>query len=67
MLKEVVLNLMYVTDVKEDGKEVFKTRRFNQVRMDLLDSDLQNFATLMSELTGEDYVKIDKVETKAVI
>ncbi|MCG7420001.1 hypothetical protein BHU61_03975 [Macrococcus epidermidis] len=67
MLKEVVLNLMYVTGVKEDGKEVFKTRRFNQVRMDLLDSDLQNFATLMSELTGEDYVKIDKVETKAVI
>ncbi|TDM42312.1 DUF1659 domain-containing protein [Macrococcoides goetzii] len=67
MLKEVVLNLMYVTDVKEDGKEVFKTRRFNQVRMDLLDSDLQNFATLMSELTGEVYVKIDKVETKAVI
>ncbi|RAI82715.1 DUF1659 domain-containing protein [Macrococcoides goetzii] len=67
MLKEVVLNLMYVTDVKEDGKEVFKTRRFNQVRMDLLDSDLQNFATLMSELTGEAYVKIDKVETKAVI
>lgn len=67
MLKEVVLNLIYVTGVKEDGKEVFKTRRFNQVRMDLLDSDLQNFATLMTELTGEDYVKIDKVETKVVI
>lgn len=67
MLKEVVLNLLYVTDVKDDGKEVFKTSRFNQVRMDLLDSDLQNFAMLMTELTGEDYVKIDKVETKAVI
>lgn len=67
MLKEVVLYLLYVTDVKDDGKEVFKTRRFNQVRMDLLDSDLQNFAMLMTELTGEDYVKIDKVETKAVI
>ncbi|QYA41286.1 DUF1659 domain-containing protein [Macrococcoides bohemicum] len=67
MLKEVVLNLLYVTDVKDDGKEVFKTRRFNQVRMDLLDNDLQNFAMLMTELTGEDYVKIDKVETKAVI
>lgn len=67
MLKEVVLNLLYVTDVKDDGKEVFKTIRFNQVRMDLLDSDLQNFAMLMTELTGEDYVKIDKVETKAVI
>ncbi|MBC9873503.1 DUF1659 domain-containing protein [Macrococcoides bohemicum] len=67
MLKEVVLNLLYVTDVKDDGKEVFKTRLFIQVRMDLLDSDLQNFAMLMTELTGEDYVKIDKVETKAVI
>ncbi|WP_414043225.1 DUF1659 domain-containing protein [Macrococcus sp. EM39E] len=67
MLKDVVVNLMYVADVKEDGKEVFKSRRFNQVRLDLSDSDLQDFKDLISTLTGELYVKIDRVETKAVI
>ncbi|WP_414049544.1 hypothetical protein [Macrococcus animalis] len=67
MLKDVVVNLMYVADVKEDGKEVFKSRRFNQVRLDLSDSELQDFKDLISTLTGELYVKIDRVETKAVI
>ncbi|MGK0555071.1 DUF1659 domain-containing protein [Macrococcus capreoli] len=67
MLKEVVLNLMYVADVKDDGKEVFKSRRFNQVRMDLTDNDLQAFGALISKLTGEVYIKIDKIETKIVM
>ncbi|MCE4957156.1 DUF1659 domain-containing protein [Macrococcoides caseolyticum] len=67
MLKEVVLNLLYVAETKADGKEIFKARRFNQVRMDLIDAEIQAFSDLISELTGEVYVKIDKVETKAVL
>lgn len=67
MLKDVVVNLFFVVEVKEDGKEVLKARRFNQVRLDLADSELQAFGSIISKLTGETYVKIDKVETKAVI
>ncbi|WP_414046499.1 hypothetical protein ACMGE7_05560 [Macrococcus equi] len=67
MLKDVVVNLLYVADIKEDGKEVFKARRFNQVRLDLTDNELQLFSNVIAQLTGEVYVKIDKVETKAII
>lgn len=67
MLKDVVLNLSFLSDVTPEGKEVFKTRRFNQVRLDLTDAEVQSFGDLISSLTGEVYVKIDKLETKSIM
>ncbi|UTH12758.1 DUF1659 domain-containing protein [Macrococcus equipercicus] len=66
MLKEVVLSLTYVADVSESGKEVRKTRRFNQVRMDLTEAQANSFKELIAVLTGEDYVSAEKIETKTV-
>ncbi|TDM07041.1 hypothetical protein [Macrococcus lamae] len=66
MLKEVVLSLIYISDVSESGKETRKSRRFSQVRMDLTEPQANSFKDLISILTGEDYVAAEKIETKTV-
>lgn len=64
MLTEVVLSLSYIAGVNEAGKDIKKTRRFNQVRMNLNDNDLQTFKELVQLLTGEVYYNVEKIETK---
>lgn len=66
MLKEVVLSLTYIAGITEAGKDIKKSRRFNQVRMDLNDRDLQTFKDLIYVLTGENYYNVEKIETKMI-
>ncbi len=66
MLKEVVVSLAYISGISDSGKDIRKTRRFNQVRLDLTDVEANRFKDLIASLTGEDYVSVEKIDTKAV-
>ncbi|RXK19135.1 hypothetical protein [Macrococcus sp. DPC7161] len=65
MLKELVVQLTYVSEIK-DGKEVMKSRRFNQVRLDITDVEINVFKDLIAKLTNENYIAVDKIETKMI-
>lgn len=65
MLKELVVQLTYVSEIK-DGKEVMKSRRFNQVRLDITDVEINVFKDLIARLTNESYIAVDKIETKMI-
>lgn len=65
MLKELVVQLTYVSEIK-DGKEVMKSRRFNQVRLDITDVEINVFKDLIARLTNDSYIAVDKIETKMI-
>lgn len=64
MIKDVILELAFVKEVTEEGKSIMKTRRFNQVVLNITDEEARAFALLVSRLTGEVYVSVNKIEKK---
>lgn len=50
----------------DEGKSILKSRRFNQVKLQISDAESKAFAQLISNLTGEMYIVINKIEKKEI-
>ena len=66
MIKDIILELTYVQSVTDEGKSILKSRRFNQVKLQISDVESKAFAQLISNLTGEMYIAINKIEKKEI-
>jgi len=66
MLKDTILEFTFVQSVTDEGKSILKTRRFNQVKLQISDAESKAFAQLISNLTGELYIAINKIEKKEI-
>ncbi|UOB19535.1 DUF1659 domain-containing protein [Macrococcus armenti] len=66
MIKDIILELTFVQSVTDEGKSILKSRRFNQVKLKISDAESKAFAQLISNLTGEMYIAINKIEKKEI-
>lgn len=66
MIKDIILELTFVQTVTDEGKSILKSRRFNQVKLQISDAESKAFAQLISNLTGEMYIAINKIEKKEI-
>ncbi|UBH16447.1 DUF1659 domain-containing protein [Macrococcus armenti] len=66
MIKDIILELTFVQSVTDEGKSILKSRRFNQVKLQISDAESKAFAQLISNLTGEMYIVINKIEKKEI-
>ncbi|UBH09642.1 DUF1659 domain-containing protein [Macrococcus armenti] len=66
MIKDIILELTFVQSVTDEGKSILKSRRFNQVKLQISDAESKAFAQLISNLTGEMYIAINKIEKKEI-
>lgn len=66
MIKDIILELTFVQSVTDEGKSILKSRRFNQVKLQISDVESKAFAQLISSLTGEMYIAINRIEKKEI-